>query len=350
MSLITQCPACATMFKVVPDQLRISDGWVRCGQCDEVFDANANLYADPEPQSEPIVQEASEASEAREDWTSSLSFANERHLSKLPAEDVAFKIKEAVEVDIPDRPDEITSEEVVQQEVSTARMQEPELDDLLDLRPGHAREAHGIPDEVSPKVVKPAQSVEPRFAQVQVKTVEHADSPKLTFMRQSRVDSAWQSTGVRVLLSLLALVLVAGFALQVVVHERDRIAATNPAAKGALLVLCDWLGCKVQSLRQIESVVIDGSSFTKVRADVYRLNFTLKSTAAISLAVPALELTLTDLQDQAVVRRVLLPSELGAAKEVLDAGAELTAVLPFAVKSGSANERISGYRLLAFYP
>src|SRR3990167_9393138 len=43
MSLITRCPACTTMFKVVPDQLRVSDGWVRCGQCSEVFDANANL-------------------------------------------------------------------------------------------------------------------------------------------------------------------------------------------------------------------------------------------------------------------------------------------------------------------
>ena len=43
MSLITRCPACATTFKVVPDQLRISDGWVRCGQCTEVFDATANL-------------------------------------------------------------------------------------------------------------------------------------------------------------------------------------------------------------------------------------------------------------------------------------------------------------------
>ncbi len=43
MSLITRCPACMTMFKVVPDQLRISDGWVRCGQCAEIFDATQQL-------------------------------------------------------------------------------------------------------------------------------------------------------------------------------------------------------------------------------------------------------------------------------------------------------------------
>ncbi|RYF74696.1 MAG: DUF3426 domain-containing protein [Comamonadaceae bacterium] len=43
MSLITRCPACATTFKVVRDQLRISDGWVRCGRCGEVFDATLDL-------------------------------------------------------------------------------------------------------------------------------------------------------------------------------------------------------------------------------------------------------------------------------------------------------------------
>ncbi|HKB53109.1 MAG TPA: zinc-ribbon domain-containing protein, partial [Ramlibacter sp.] len=31
------------MFKVVPDQLRVSEGWVRCGHCGEVFDAAAHM-------------------------------------------------------------------------------------------------------------------------------------------------------------------------------------------------------------------------------------------------------------------------------------------------------------------
>jgi len=43
MSLITSCPNCGTMFRVVPDQLKISEGWVRCGHCSEVFDATAHL-------------------------------------------------------------------------------------------------------------------------------------------------------------------------------------------------------------------------------------------------------------------------------------------------------------------
>ncbi len=43
MGLITRCPGCGTMFKVVPDQLKISEGWVRCGHCSDVFDASAHL-------------------------------------------------------------------------------------------------------------------------------------------------------------------------------------------------------------------------------------------------------------------------------------------------------------------
>lgn len=347
MSLITQCPACATMFKVVPDQLRISDGWVRCGQCDEVFDANAHLYTDPEPHPEPVVQEAVLADDASGDWKSSLRFANEQQETTPPTDEATFELNEAAVLDVRDG---AAAEVAVPHGYATPFVQEPGLDDLLDLRPGHARNEPDASEEVSPVLAKPAQAVEPRYAQVQVKTVEPTDTPKLSFMRQARGASAWQRTSVRVLLSLVALVLVAALALQVVVHERDRIAATEPAAKEALLAVCAWLDCKVLPLRQIESVVIDSSSFTKVRADVYRLNFTLKSTAAIALAVPSLELTLTDLQDQAVVRRVLLASELGAGKDTLDAGAELTTAIPITVKPGSNTERISGYRLLAFYP
>lgn len=350
MSLITQCPACATMFKVVPDQLRISDGWVRCGQCDEVFDANAHLYADPQQQSEPAIQEAVLADDASGDWKSSLRFANEQQETSPPTDEATFELNEAAVVDVLDVRDGATAEGAAPHGYATPFVQEPGLDDLLDLRPGHARDESDAPEEVSPVLAKPAQAVEPRYAQVQVKTVEPTDTPKLSFMRQARGASAWQRTSVRVLLSLVALVLVAALALQVVMHERDRIAATEPAAKEVLLAVCAWLDCKVLPVRQIESVVIDSSSFTKVRADVYRLNFTLKSTAAIALAVPSLELTLTDLQDQAVVRRVLLASELGSGKDTLDAGAELTTAIPITVKPGSNTERISGYRLLAFYP
>ena len=43
MRFVTHCPTCGTSFKVVPDQLRIAQGWVRCGQCQTVYKADDKL-------------------------------------------------------------------------------------------------------------------------------------------------------------------------------------------------------------------------------------------------------------------------------------------------------------------
>ena len=50
MSLATRCTECGTVFRVVEDQLKVSEGWVRCGRCSAVFNALENLCeieADP---------------------------------------------------------------------------------------------------------------------------------------------------------------------------------------------------------------------------------------------------------------------------------------------------------------
>ncbi len=52
MSLATRCTHCGTIFRVVQDQLKVSEGWVRCGRCQGVFNALPtlfNLETDPPP-------------------------------------------------------------------------------------------------------------------------------------------------------------------------------------------------------------------------------------------------------------------------------------------------------------
>lgn len=44
MSLATRCTHCGTIFKVVQDQLKVSEGWVRCGRCQAVFNAIPALF------------------------------------------------------------------------------------------------------------------------------------------------------------------------------------------------------------------------------------------------------------------------------------------------------------------
>ena len=319
------------MFKVVPDQLRVSEGWVRCGQCSEVFDANANLLdpsaisnpaptltvshvdieagetvppedaiADPAPQAEPEMAEAVEVTEAAEPQSDPFLAINPHALYIDPSEDQVVA----------------TAEPVLLPEPSLARAEE---------------EASQQPAEAEGEI----NGEELHHAFLQPRT---APPPPP------------QRRAVRVALTLLGVVLGAGLLAQVAVHERDRIVALEPATKAVLGPLCDLLGCRIAPLQQIESVVIDSSSFTKVRGDVYRLGFTLKNVAQTPLATPALELTLTDLQDQAVVRKVFAVKDFAEKQTVLEPGAELPASLPVSVRLGSNGEKISGYRLLSFYP
>ena len=43
MNLVTRCPKCATVFRVLPAQLGARNGQVRCGKCNTVFDGIAAL-------------------------------------------------------------------------------------------------------------------------------------------------------------------------------------------------------------------------------------------------------------------------------------------------------------------
>jgi predicted Zn finger-like uncharacterized protein len=44
MSLATRCTSCGTIFRIVQDQLKVSEGWVRCGRCQKVFNALEALF------------------------------------------------------------------------------------------------------------------------------------------------------------------------------------------------------------------------------------------------------------------------------------------------------------------
>ena len=61
-------------------------------------------------------------------------------------------------------------------------------------------------------------------------------------------------------------------------------------------------------------------------------------------------MTLTDLQDKAVLRRVFQSRDFDTPAATLAASGDWTATLAVNVKTGGGAERISGYRVLAFYP
>ena len=203
----------------------------------------------------------------------------------------------------------------------------------------------------SPAAVLQARSRKPVASQAdedeQGEEGAHEAGPEVSFVVAARRKAFWRKPMVRAVLVLVLLVLVVGLLLQVAVQERDRIAATDPRARPWLLQLCEPLRCEVAPQRQIADVVIDSSSFSKARGDSYQLALAMKSKADIPLAMPAVELTLTDAQDQPVLRRVLLPTDMAAPAE-LPARGEWSTSVSVIVTTGGA--RVAGYRLLAFYP
>ncbi|WP_432729766.1 zinc-ribbon and DUF3426 domain-containing protein [Variovorax sp. W6] len=163
----------------------------------------------------------------------------------------------------------------------------------------------------------------------------------------------WQRRGVRVLLALLVVLAALLLVLQIVRHERDGIAARQPNLRPALATLCQYTGCELGALRQIGDIVIEGAAFAREKSgsNDYRLSFTLRNSATVPLAMPAVELSLLDTQERAVVRRVLMPADYGA-PAVLASRADRAASLPLTLSASEAAALppVAGYRVEAFYP
>jgi predicted Zn finger-like uncharacterized protein len=346
MSLITRCPACGTMFKVVADQLKISQGWVRCGQCSDVFDAAAHLQprasAPPPQASAPVSGNEPPSTEPRDAEPvaslATLLLTPEPAAAPAPPPErpeAAFSVPE-IQVSMP--PD-------LAAEVFASSMN-PDAYVLPD-------PAHGSQPEVSNGL---GESEAP---------LQEAH-PDVSFVRDARRQAFWRRPVMRWSLGGAALLLLVALLLQAALFQRSALAARETSLLASLQVLCGYLRCEIPPLRQIESIVIDSSSFNKIAPDAYRLKVVIKNTGAVALAMPALELTLTDNQDQALLRRVLAPGELGADTATLAAGSEFSGTLAISISNSvpapgasaspasapkpSGPLRIAGYRVLAFYP
>lgn len=319
MSLITRCPACQTLFKVVPDQLRISGGWVRCGMCDEIFDAASHAQQESSPPPVPHASPAAGVSAIAPESVPGVQVAS----GVDDAAALVASTEAGAEVDM-----EIEATASISASVTDVEL--PAANEVSEQNAG--QEIQAVTEAVESPVQEP--------------------DPVVSFMKGVKAQSAWHRSWVRATLAVACTGLLLGLGLQVVLHERNWLAASVPQVRPALVAVCASLDCTISPLQQIESIVIESSAFARVRGEVYRLNFAVKNTSGFELATPALELTLTDAQDQGVMRRVFTPADLAAPSNVLAPESDWTGAVSVAVRPavGSGAERIAGYRLLAFYP
>ncbi|NML47965.1 DUF3426 domain-containing protein [Ramlibacter sp. G-1-2-2] len=378
MSLTTSCPACGTTFRVVPDQLKISEGWVRCGHCSEVFDATANLAEEvvapdaPGPAAPALPPQPPALDDAIRAWeaTGTAGLSQPASLSGptpgFASSPVPLAPPPAATVP---PPAPVTAPEPVASAAgprsrpmplaTLAGSARPSRDFPLDSQapepteldePFVFRRSDLLESDAGPSVYPPSgPHMDSRLPSEDDEEAEATALREVSFVRHARRKAFWKRPLVRVFLTLLLLALAALLALQYAWQERDRLALLQPQLRPALGLMCERLHCTLGPPRQIESVVIDSSGFNRLRNDTYKLSFALRNTARTDVAMPSLELTLTDAQDQPLLRRVLAPADLGARDAAIAAGSDWSGAVGIVVNT-SGGSRVAGYRLLAFYP
>ena len=462
MSQVTRCPSCGTRFKVVADQLRISQGWVRCGVCHEVFDASEDLqplptapvnaagtpvagtpvaggashnpaeFEDddirefresmwlptapsglpgrvasgtaapvapsvPAAPAAPVVSTATTAAAARAEPSPSMPPAEVPAPEAPPPSPVTAKDPSASAAEesgsaLPGASlvDEILaasraapkSPPAAQAEQAVDGLRGPEPDTAAPV-PAPAKDEEGAPftrphkpsDKPSDKSSDaPAPSVPTGLlresesesqAQASVPSPEFSRWPDSDgegsgeaaaalpeaepgFVRQARRKAFWRRPAVRVALVLGSLLGAGALAGQVMWGQRDALAVQHPSLAPTLQALCAMAGCELQPRRQIGDVVIGSSGFRQLpRSGQYQWSRSLENRSDFPVAMPAVELTLTDAQDKLLLRRVIRLDQFGAPAQIEGHG-EWSVTAPVEVQGLEA--AVAGYRALGFYP
>uniref|UniRef100_A0A2G7T8Y6 Zinc finger/thioredoxin putative domain-containing protein n=1 Tax=Chryseobacterium sp. B5 TaxID=2050562 RepID=A0A2G7T8Y6_9FLAO len=462
MSQVTRCPACGTRFKVVADQLRISQGWVRCGVCHEVFDASEDLQplptapvnaagtsvagtpvaggashnpaefedddirefresmwlptapsglpgrgasgpaapvapvapsvpAAPATPAAPAVSTATTAAAARAEPSPSMPPAEVPAPEAPPPSPVTAKDPSASAAEESGSALRGASAGGRDPAASRAAPKSPPaaqagqaVDGLLGPEPdtaapvpAPAKDEEGAPftrphkpsdkssDAPAPSVPTGLLRESEPQAQASVPSPEFSRWPDSDgegsgeaaaalpeaepgFVRQARRKAFWRRPAVRVALVLGSLLGVGALAGQVMWGQRDALAVQHPSLAPALQTLCAMAGCELQPRRQIGDVVIGSSGFRQLpRSGQYQWSLSLENRSDFPVAMPAVELTLTDAQDKLLLRRVIRLDQFGAPAQIEGHG-EWSVTAPVEVQGLEA--AVAGYRALVFYP
>ena len=327
----TRCPVCSTVFRVTSEQLRLKLGKVRCGHCQAVFNAfdqlqNETLPSErppqprviarpavpeapvpsvlvPEPVDEP-VEDVDEVGDVEPEPVAAPAFT--------PAPEV-LTAPEPLEVPVAPPSLPLVGDPAETPEASTSAAREAGLmaaRDLIDT-PAYNRWAEGT----------------------------LAGSGFGGFAGDTARRPAWPF--------VLASILLTGILLsQLCYYFRTDLVLRWPASSA----IFSLLAVDVPLPRNADLVLIETSDLQSDNArGLFVLQATLRNRAGYAQAWPALELTLTDIQDSVVSRRVLsaadyLPPSIDSA--AFPANAEIPVKLWVEAKAIGA----AGYRLYLFYP
>jgi predicted Zn finger-like uncharacterized protein len=353
MALAARCPHCRALFRVIADQLKLRGGLVRCGECRQVFDAIGSLsYVDnralPHGEEAPIGGAAlpgpSVAAPASAPPPASA-------LPPRPSPQPAARAHPPAAKVPPDRIrralEPIRDELAVPTLFGSPEAQGPEDRDEGAAVTARIKPHRGAPaDPASYSVVLDEEGAAEASPAPEVEELEAPSFLDTEDQRRTRrVRGALGAACVP--LALLAIVQL-GLALRT-----DALEAW-PSLRPLLARVCHLYGCSVGWPEHAELLTIVGSELAAIPGtDVIELNAAIRSRAPFVMALPAIEVTLTDTQNRTIARKVFRPVDYLASSgepssrldEGLSPGSDLSVRLVFEARGLSA----SGFVLYPFY-
>lgn len=156
----------------------------------------------------------------------------------------------------------------------------------------------------------------------------------------------------RPLALIAALLMTLTLVAQAAYFYRVELAARLPGLKPLLTQYCELLGCTIELPQQAELMSIESSELEsdRVQSNLVTLHALLRNRAPYVQAYPHLELTLTDMQDAAVARRVFGPADYLKNRDEIQKGLAANRELVSALRIDTTDLKPAGYRLFLFYP
>lgn len=350
MALATRCPNCHARFRVAADQLKLRAGRVRCGACQHAFDATATLsYVDDAALSNTTTAEANVGTVIAA-IRKAEAMAGGGLLDPVPlatrAPGLSADRDEMAATDRPPGraeagPNVPQSAGAATAAVETAATHRAEPAEQSD-RPDHPDGAGDAPVQAAP-----VQDAAPAAADAASTPQDIASSFLQDARRKrSRVSPVLVAAGA----FLLALLLLG----QLAAAYRAEILVLFPQARPALGELCRIFRCTVDWPARHEHLVVIGTELQALPGTpAFELTAVVRNRGNTTLALPAIELTLSDTLSRTVARKVFAPSEYLAGETDaearlaagLEAGADLTIRIAFEARGVNA----AGFVVYPFY-
>ena len=196
--------------------------------------------------------------------------------------------------------------------------------------------------DLSPIPDVPELEEEPRTLAQQVQFIE-----ELTDEVPEKPPRKTNWTGVFIATALTVMVLA-----QSAYYFRVELGSRLPGLKPLLVQYCELLSCTVTLPKKIDLMVLESSELESdpAQSNIIILHALVHNRALFAQTYPSLELTLTDMQDQAIARRLFHPEEYLKAGTDEKLGVPANRDLDIRLRMDTTDLKPSGYRLFLFYP